>query len=225
MGKAKAKRRHIMDTAFRLFRERGFEQTTMRDIAREADIAVGATYYYFKTKEDLVLAFYLEVLDGAPDQVEVIRESTPDLASRMRAFFMWQLDQLRPYRSLLGVLLARLIMSGGDGEPGDNPQARAMREEALANFARLMEGSGFPIHDQLRPSLPRLCWMGWLGLLLFWLHDRSPNQAHTQTVAEAALELVLGAMMFLAPVGFPMRPNVLRLVQLLDEDRGGEAAP
>ncbi|PYT48006.1 MAG: TetR family transcriptional regulator, partial [Acidobacteria bacterium] len=40
----------ILQTALRLFRGCGFEITTMRDIARAAEVATGAAYYYFPSK-------------------------------------------------------------------------------------------------------------------------------------------------------------------------------
>src|SRR6476619_378113 len=51
-------RRHILQTALALFRERGFEQTTIRDIAGRAGLSLGAAYYYFKSKEAIVGAYY-----------------------------------------------------------------------------------------------------------------------------------------------------------------------
>jgi AcrR family transcriptional regulator len=57
--KAEETRNRILDAALRLFRERGFEQTTMRDVAAEAGVATGAAYYYYRSKQELVLAFYL----------------------------------------------------------------------------------------------------------------------------------------------------------------------
>src|SRR5690349_11193752 len=59
--KAEETRRRIYEAALESFRERGFEQTTMRDIARQARVALGATYYYFSSKEAIVLAFYEEM--------------------------------------------------------------------------------------------------------------------------------------------------------------------
>src|SRR5229473_8556171 len=41
----------ILQTALELFRERGFEVTTMRDIGQAAKVATGAAYYYFTSKE------------------------------------------------------------------------------------------------------------------------------------------------------------------------------
>src|SRR4029450_6411961 len=51
-------RRQILDTALALFRERGFEETTMRDIAAGVGVSLGAAYYYFKSKEAIVGAYY-----------------------------------------------------------------------------------------------------------------------------------------------------------------------
>ena len=46
----------ILETALDLFMERGYEQTTMRGIAREAGLSLGSAYYYFKSKEHLIHA-------------------------------------------------------------------------------------------------------------------------------------------------------------------------
>ena len=48
----------ILQTALELFRRRGFEATTMRDIARSAKVATGAAYYYFPSKEAIVAAYH-----------------------------------------------------------------------------------------------------------------------------------------------------------------------
>ncbi|MBW2465654.1 MAG: helix-turn-helix transcriptional regulator, partial [Deltaproteobacteria bacterium] len=41
------KRALILETALSCFRDKGFDETTMRDIAREAGISLGAAYHYF----------------------------------------------------------------------------------------------------------------------------------------------------------------------------------
>ena len=48
----------IIDAALSLFREKGYEATTMRAIAAEAGVSVGNAYYYFASKEHLIQAFY-----------------------------------------------------------------------------------------------------------------------------------------------------------------------
>lgn len=54
----------ILDAAERLFRERGYQASTIEAIAAEADVAIGSIYLHFKGKEDLYLALVERVLDA-----------------------------------------------------------------------------------------------------------------------------------------------------------------
>lgn len=53
-------RKHILDVSLRLFSERGFARTTVRDIARDAGITDAAIYYHFTSKRDLLEALVEE---------------------------------------------------------------------------------------------------------------------------------------------------------------------
>lgn len=72
-------RQRIRDTAMRLFRERGYAQTTMRAIAQEAGVAVGNAYYYFASKDHLIQEFY------AQSQVEHRPQRSPYSIGRRRS--------------------------------------------------------------------------------------------------------------------------------------------
>ncbi|SDK39908.1 DNA-binding transcriptional regulator, AcrR family [Streptomyces indicus] len=74
------KRRRLTTEAARILHERGVERTTLADIARAADVPVGNVYYYFKTKDDLVLAAlsehsaHLDEITGRLDELADPRE-------------------------------------------------------------------------------------------------------------------------------------------------------
>src|ERR1700728_326563 len=68
--KAEATCAHILDVALDLFRHKGFEQTTMREIAAEAGVSLGSAYYYYESKDDLVMAFYEWAMEAMEPRME-----------------------------------------------------------------------------------------------------------------------------------------------------------
>src|SRR5271166_1566714 len=50
--KRDARRQEVLEAAARLFKSKGYEATSVDDIAEEADIAKGTIYYHFETKEE-----------------------------------------------------------------------------------------------------------------------------------------------------------------------------
>jgi AcrR family transcriptional regulator len=183
-----ATRERLLDTALRLFRKRGFDGTTMRDIAGAARVAVGAAYYYFPSKEALVHAFYDRVQDEHAELVRATCGVTRDPAERVRAALLSKLDVLREDRALLGALFR---YAGEQDHPLSvfSPATRAQRESAVATFALALEGARMP--SSLRGLAARALWLGHLGLLLFFIHDRSAGQSRTRRLAERGAELFL----------------------------------
>lgn len=65
------RRQQILDAAGRCFRAKGFHQTPMQDIAREAGLSMGLLYRYFENKEAMVASF--ATIDSA-DTIVLIDE-------------------------------------------------------------------------------------------------------------------------------------------------------
>lgn len=91
-ARAADKRRRLTTEAARVLHEQGVERTTLADIARAADVPVGNVYYYFKTKDELVLAAlsehsaHLDELTGRLDRL-------PDPRDRLKALIKVWIDQ------------------------------------------------------------------------------------------------------------------------------------
>src|ERR1700749_84302 len=83
--RAEDTRRRIYESAMELFREKGFEETTMRDIAAKAGVALGGTYYYFSSKDAIVLAFYHEMQHTSTSAVSDALAEKTKLKDRIRA--------------------------------------------------------------------------------------------------------------------------------------------
>jgi hypothetical protein len=72
-------------------------------------------------------------------------------------------------------------------------------------------------------ELPGLLWTWHMGIVLFWIHDRSPGRARTWRLMERTVELVARLVQLAGnPLLAPLRKITLRLVRELRDD---EAAP
>jgi TetR/AcrR family fatty acid metabolism transcriptional regulator len=58
------KRDRIMNAAIASFAQRGYHQATIADVAREAGVAAGTIYLYFKNKDDLLVSIFEEKVQG-----------------------------------------------------------------------------------------------------------------------------------------------------------------
>lgn len=62
----------ILEAARRLFDSRGFLQTTLQDVAKEAEISVGLIYRYFESKEDIFASLALKGAETFDQEIQVI---------------------------------------------------------------------------------------------------------------------------------------------------------
>jgi AcrR family transcriptional regulator len=209
--KSEETKRKILDSALELFREKGFEQTTMRDIAEKAGMALGAAYYYFDSKEKLVLAYYQTTLNEVQDFVHQPEfNETRNFKTRMEMLLDFKFRQLKPYRAFLGVL------SNPDSASSPfSDETKDVRDANIALFNHVIEGSDAGIPSDLRSQLPRLLWYYQMSLILFWLHDRSRAQTRTKELQTRSLKLLvnlirIGKLPFLKS----LRKSVLDLVNI-----------
>jgi AcrR family transcriptional regulator len=217
-AKAEETRAKILDTALRLFRERGFETTTMREVASEAGVATGAAYYYFRSKEELVMAFYLRTAEQERDAFAEALAATKDLRKRIRALIEIKLRQFADHRSLLTALLK----AGVDPRDPLSPfgeQTKPVREQSLQWFERAVTESDAKIPKDIAPHLPRLFWLYHMGLIYFWIIDESPGQRRTQKLLDGTLELIMQLLKIGSlPLMGPVRKRALNVLKAVEEE-------
>jgi AcrR family transcriptional regulator len=217
-AKAEETRAKILDTALRLFRERGFDRTTMRDVATEAGVATGAAYYYFRSKEELVMAFYLRTAEEARDEFAAALASTKDLRKRLRALIEIKLRQFEDHRSLLTALLKAGVDPRDPLSPFGKETAE-VRDDAVQWFARAIEGADVSIPKDVAPYLPRLFWLYHMGIIYFWIIDESPGRRRTQKLLEGTLDLLMQLLRIASlPLMGPIRKRALNVVRAVEEE-------
>jgi AcrR family transcriptional regulator len=179
----------ILEKALELFRKRGFEVTTMREIAQAAKVATGAAYYYFPSKEAIVAAYYDEVqrLHAVKVREELLEKE--GLGPRLACVMHSKLDILWVDRKLLGALFR---YSGEPGHPLSvfGKATEAQRKQSMEVFREAL--AGIEIGEELKEVLPWGMWLLHLGMILYFIHDDSEGQGRTHRLVDRFAGMLAG---------------------------------
>lgn len=210
--KGEETRGRVQEAALALFREKGLDATTMRDVAAAAGLSLGAAYHYFPSKESIVLAYYHALQDQHAAAVMDAVRTEPTPRARVGAAFHSKLQMLAGDRKLMGALLR---FTGEPAHPLSflGAGTRDIQLRSIATFALALEGVELPADFRAASAL--MLWALHMGLLLYFLYDDSPGQARTHRLADGAIDLFLSGVRLLR---FPLlRPLRTCFTRLLDD--------
>ena len=188
-----AARDRLYATAMRLIAARGYDATTLRDIAKEARVSVGLLYRYFPSKQAVVIALYDELSADYARQAE----GMPTGKWRDRFIFALRtsLSVLEPHRTALLALTPVLV---GDPEEGIfSPSTAFSRLRVQRVFEAAVTGARDAPPQPLAESLGRLLYMIHLSVLLWWLLDKSAHQRATASLVSLTQQLLPSAALAL----------------------------
>ena len=205
----------ILDSALTLFREEGFDTATMRDIAEKAGVATGAAYYYYPSKDAIVMDFYQRACAEMQPKIEAALEHANTLEARLRELIQVKLVHFAPNR---GVLRA-LLRNGADPKhhlSPFSPETKAIRDVDIAWFRKILVDCGTRIPRDLEPHLPGVLWFFQMGVIFFWVIDESANQSRTAKLLDLATKSVATLIKVSAlPLMRPMRKSALQLIEVV----------
>jgi len=210
----------ILETALKMFRDRGYEATTMRAIAKKAGVSLGNAYYYFPSKELLIQAFYHRTHEEHLAVSVPVLEKELSLKARLLAVVRLKVTTLEPYHEFAGAL----FKTAAHPESALNPFAASsdeVRQASIQLFEDVVVKSKARIPEDLRGELPYLLWLYHMGIILFWIHDSSRDRARTYRLIDHSVDLV-DRLISLASNPL-MRPLRKKAIGLMDELR--EAFP
>ena len=188
-SKAERTREQIVAAALRLFREQGYQGTTMRAVAAEAGMSVGSAYYYFSSKEELLQGFYDQMVAEQRRATMHVFAESGDFAVRLRGAVLAWVDAAQPYHEFAGSLFASAAHPDNPLSPFSNASSPA-RDAWIALYRDLVDGSSTPMSDELVGTLPELLWLYQLGIVLHWVHDSTADTARTRTLVEHTAPMI-----------------------------------
>jgi AcrR family transcriptional regulator len=220
--KSEQTRTLILETAMRLFQERGYDRTTMRAVAQEAGVSVGNAYYYFSGKEHLIQGFYDRIGAEHKAAVRPVLDRETDLQARLAGVLKAWLDVAEPYHEFAAQFFKNAADPDSPLSPF-SPDSKAPREEAIGIFREVLSGSKAKVPAELKDTLPELMWLSEMGLVVYWVFDRTPGRERSYRLAERGARLTtLGVSLARFRV---LRPLVREVHELFTDFLPGMADP
>jgi AcrR family transcriptional regulator len=134
------RRAQLLDAAARLFRERGFHATSMRDIAKAVGMLSGSIYYHFDSKEDMLAAVYQEGERRVAEAVDAAVAAETKPWQRLEAACAAHLGALIAHRDYTQVMIQTLPHEAGAAQS----RVRDLRREYEQRFRRLIDDLTLP---------------------------------------------------------------------------------
>jgi AcrR family transcriptional regulator len=205
----------ILDAALTLFRQDGFDNATMRGIAEKAGVATGAAYYYYPSKDAIVMDFYKRSNQEMQPQIEAALQRAQGLENRLRELIGVKLVHFAPDRGVLRTLLR----NGADPKHPLSPfslETAEIRNRDIDWFARILVDCGMRIPKDLEPHLPGVLWLFQMGVIFFWVIDDSRNQARTTRLLDFSAKTVASLIRLSGlPLMKPVRKTALQLIEIV----------
>jgi len=204
-----ATKRKIYDAAIASFRSRGVEKTSMRLIAKDADVSVGATYHYFPSKQAIILNYYETHQRSHASLLEAQSEPTTSI-ERLSRVFHTKLEMLIEDRKILVGYAAGHVDPTNSTSLFSADTAR-FRNATLDMFKHALRD------EPLTPNAMQLtCMALWAlekGILLYFVQDDSEDAAKSHELVDGAIETLFPLMQLSAsPMLNPVLENGLRIL-------------
>ncbi|MCJ1681002.1 TetR/AcrR family transcriptional regulator [Streptomyces sp. APSN-46.1] len=160
-GRSQVRRAELIAIGRKLFADTSYDALSMDDIAKQAGVAKGLIYYYFKSKR----GYYLAIVEDSVADLVARAGGDAELpnAERVRRTIDGYLQYAEHHQAAY-----RTIVTGGVGCDAEVLAIRdAVREELLATIAEGAYGR------RVIPPVARLALVGWLsaveGVTLEWI--------------------------------------------------------
>jgi AcrR family transcriptional regulator len=182
----------ILKVALELFRKKGLEGTTTREIARRCGIGEGTLFNYFRTKEDLALFFFQTATNDVIHWYHREHErelKKAGLAERLFAIVQRQLEFVVPYENFIGAVLFRALQPRSKLSP-----LSFESQELRLKYLRFIRDVLAEAEE--KEEIPRVGELGayafglfYAGILVHWLHDTSKGREKTLALLDRCLQV------------------------------------
>jgi len=176
-------RAQIIAAAIRLFSEHGIEAVTVDQIAAAADVGKGTIYNYFQTKEDIVVAFMIDLERRVQARLSRFTASGASLDSVLTAFIRLQFRLKAHHHEFVRVFLGQMFLHTGQFVPYMAEMQKAIDPPLETLFGSLQRRGAIRTDISL-PELNLVFKTIQLGLTSLWAIEGPPFRTANRTLKQ-----------------------------------------
>lgn len=190
-------REAILDAAALCFMERGFNATSIDDIARRLSATKGMVYHYFSSKAELFFEIHHRAMDALFEELEPVAVSglpAPERFTEMARRYVHTLIRTQPYQRTVSEAVQMVLRNSTTAEQRDQlTDLQSRRNQCEAMFmAVLEEGMSKGTMQASRPRVSIKPVFGAMNSVINWYHHREGETA--EQLAELVNEVVQVAL-------------------------------
>jgi AcrR family transcriptional regulator len=199
-SKGEETRDRILDVALALFKKKGYDATTMREIAGKAGLATGAAYRHFPSKVAFVMAYYERTFEDLRPKVEWLLNAPGSLEVRVRALVNLKFQHFGSGRKMM----RGMLRCGPEVNHAGSPFSKAttaLREMEISWFQRILSEEGLGLPHAVERQTAEMLWAMHIGVMWCWCADESSGQTMTARVLEQGLSTIVALLRLTGPTG------------------------
>jgi TetR/AcrR family fatty acid metabolism transcriptional regulator len=164
------KRRLILDAAIRVFAREGFHRCRVSDIAREADVAYGLVYHYFRSKDEVLDTLFTERWTLLLDAIAQADRDECPAREKLRSIASFIIDSYSNDPDLMKVIIVEVTRAANTFGRAHIAEIRRAYDSIAAIIAKGQEDGSF--RRDITPEFATLCFYGAIEqLLTAWIFE------------------------------------------------------
>jgi len=180
-------RESILDVAGRLFRDKGFDEATIRDIAGGAGLATGTLFNYYPSKEEVAAALVHQAAAKGRREFLRKRREGAGLAEDLFLQIAAQLRAWKPLRKFIQPVIDAALSQ--PGPTGGGESSAALRDDHTEAVTAILNDHG--VDAERWTTAGPIYWALYVGVLAFWARDASPKQEDSLAMLDRSMNMLV----------------------------------
>ncbi|HET7753030.1 MAG TPA: TetR/AcrR family transcriptional regulator [Anaeromyxobacteraceae bacterium] len=194
------KRRAILHAAVRVFAEKGYQGCRIADVAKQAGVAYGLVYHYFRNKEELLESVFSEQWSIFIQSIGAIADGPGTAPEQLAAVCRFSIDVYRTAPAAVRVLLLEVARTPNSLRVGSTRQTFVTALGLVAEMVRRGQAAG-ELRSDVDPGVAAAAMLGALELTLTGMivgaiggADATGEEA-VERAKRSIVDLVLGGLL------------------------------